>query len=202
MARLARFSAVLILVLAPAAPAVAADTGMLYVKSLPAGATVVIGGKERGKTPVLVRDLPAGDVTVELRIAGVKPVTRQATVEANKVVTIDVAIEIPRASLTIVSEPLEATVILDGRDAGKTPITLEQLQPGEHSLVLLKDRYPRTARSVVLEPGSERVLEVELGTAGESETERATQSDASTSSTPCFEASVPVAFSSTTVERW
>jgi len=172
MARLTRFSVTLILILVPAAPVIAADTGMLYVKSFPSGAVVVIEGKERGKTPVLVRSLPAGDVTVELRFPGVKPVTKQATVKANKVVTIDVAIELPSATLTIVSEPLEATVFLDGRDAGKTPLTLEDLQPGEHRLILLKDGHARTARTVVLKPGSERVLEVKLGTAGGDEAVR------------------------------
>ncbi|MHC4506455.1 MAG: PEGA domain-containing protein, partial [Planctomycetota bacterium] len=172
MARSTGILLVLCQVLCLAAHSLAAETGMLYVKSFPAGATVLIEGKERGKTPVLVRGLPAGEVTVELRIAGVKPVTKQATVEANKVATIDVAIEVPSATLTIISEPLEATVILDGRDAGKTPTTLDKLQPGEHSLILLKDGHPRTARTVLLEPGSERVLEVKLGTAGGDEAAR------------------------------
>ena len=172
MARSTGIHLVLAQILCLAAHSLAADTGMLYVKSFPSGATVVIEGKERGKTPVLVRGLPAGDVTVEFRIAGVKPVTKQATVKANKVATIDVAIQVPSATLTIVSEPLEATVVLDGREVGKTPLTLEHLDPGEHSLLLLKDGHPRTARSVVLGPGDERVLEVKLGTARLDETER------------------------------
>jgi len=175
-----------------AAQAYPSDTGMLYVKSFPSGATVVIGDKERGKTPVLVRDLPAGDITVELRIAGVKPVTKQATVKANKVVTIDVAIEVPSATLTVVSEPLEATVILDGREVGKTPLTLEQLQPGEHSLLLLKEGHPRTARSVVLKPGDERVLEVKLGTAGSEEANDETKLPAPGESVAQAAKSVPV----------
>ena len=150
----------------------AAETGMLYVKSSPPGATVVIGGKARGKTPVLVRDLPAGDVTVELRIAGVEPVTRQATVSADKVLTIEVAIEVPSATLTVISDPLEATVYIDGREVGKTPVTLVHLEPGRRTLVLLKDGYARTARSVVLEPGGERVVEVKLGAAAGDEAVR------------------------------
>jgi hypothetical protein len=151
---------------------------MLYVKSSPSGAAVVIEGKVRGKTPVLVRDLPAGDVTVELRIAGAKPVTRQATVSANKVLTIDVTVEVPSATLTVISDPLEATVFIDDRDVGKTPVTLEHLDPGGHKLILLKDGYPRTARSVVLESGAERVLEVKLGVPGEDETARPASSGA------------------------
>ena len=160
---------VLAAVLCFAAHSPAAETGMLYVKSFPSGATVAVEGKERGKPPVLVRDLPAGNITVEFRIAGVKPVTKQATVKANKVAMINVAIEVRSATLTIISDPLEATVILDGRDVAKTPVTLEHLDAGEHSLVLLKDGSPRTERSVVLEAGGERVFEVKLRTAGSEE---------------------------------
>jgi methionine-rich copper-binding protein CopC len=57
-------------VLCFATNSLAADTDMLHVKSFPSGATVMIDGKERGQTPVLVRDLPAGDISVRLRIAG------------------------------------------------------------------------------------------------------------------------------------
>ncbi|MHC4249953.1 MAG: LamG-like jellyroll fold domain-containing protein [Planctomycetota bacterium] len=159
-------------VLCLATHGLAADTGMLYVKSDPPGATVVIEGKKRGKTPVLVKGLAPGEVTVEVRIAGVKPVTKVAAVKASKVATIDVAIEVPSATLTIVSEPLEATVFMDNQEVGKTPLTLEDLAPGRHQLILLKEGHPRTARSVVLKPGAERVLEVKLGTTGEDETKR------------------------------
>ncbi|MHC4505803.1 MAG: PEGA domain-containing protein, partial [Planctomycetota bacterium] len=159
-------------VLCLAAHGLAADTGMLYAKSYPPGATVIIEGKERGKTPVLVKGLTPGEVTVERRFPGAKPVAKQVTVEAKRVAKIDVHIELPSASLTIVSEPLEATVFLDNQEVGKTPLTLEDIAPGRHQLVLLKDGHPRTVRSVVIEPGSERVLEVRLGTTGGDESAR------------------------------
>jgi len=58
MARLTRLFSALVPVVALAAAAEAAETGMLYVKSDPPGAIVVIAGEERGKTPVLVKGLP------------------------------------------------------------------------------------------------------------------------------------------------
>jgi len=180
MARPTGIHLVLPAVLCLAAHSLAADTGMLYAKSDPPGATVIIEGKERGKTPVLVKGLTPGEVTVELRFPGAKPVAKQVTVEAKRVARIDVHIELASASLTILSEPLEATVFLDNQEVGKTPLTLEDLAPGRHQLILLKDGHPRTARTVVLKPGAERVLEVKLGAAGEDETEHVTQGDAST----------------------
>jgi hypothetical protein len=149
--------------------ALAADPGMLYVKSDPPGATVVIGGVERGKTPVLVKGLPAGDTTITLRLEGAKPVVVRETVEANKVATVSADIDVPGASLTVISDPLEATVYLDQREHGKTPITIDGLLPGRHALLLLKAGFPRAARTIVLAAGEERVLEVKLGTADEDE---------------------------------
>ncbi|MHC4251684.1 MAG: PEGA domain-containing protein [Planctomycetota bacterium] len=162
---MARCVGVLLLLLAVARTALPADTGMLYVKSDPPGATVVIGGVERGKTPVLVKGLPAGETKIELRIEGAKPVVVRETIEANKVARVSAEIDVPGASLTIISDPLEATVYLDKREHGKTPITIEGLQPGEHALLLLKAGSPRTARTIILAAGEERVLEVKLGTA-------------------------------------
>jgi hypothetical protein len=171
MARLIGSCLALVCVLIPAGRTFAAETGMLYVKSDPPGATVVIAGEERGKTPVLIKGLAPGEFTILLRIAGAKPVTRQATVEARKVTTVDVAMEVPSATLTIISEPLEATVFLDQRDVGKTPITLEKLAAGAHHLLLLKRGHPRTVRDVVLQPGAEVTIDVKLGTAQDAKAE-------------------------------
>ncbi|MHC4505352.1 MAG: LamG domain-containing protein, partial [Planctomycetota bacterium] len=46
---------------------------------------------------------------------------------------------------------------------------LQHLDPGRRELVLVKDGYPKTARTVDLKPGSKGVLEVELGTGGGTE---------------------------------
>jgi hypothetical protein len=143
----------------------AADTGMLYVKSDPPGATVVIGGVERGKTPVLVKGLPVVETEITLRIEGAKPVVVRETIEANKVARVSAEIDVPGASLTVISDPLEATVYLDKREHGNTPITIEGLLPGRHHLLLLKKDFPGTTRTIVLVAGEERVLEVKLGTA-------------------------------------
>ncbi|MHC4251394.1 MAG: PEGA domain-containing protein [Planctomycetota bacterium] len=169
MLRMPHLVAALLSAIALAAVAPAADTGMLYVKSDPPGATVVIGGVERGKTPVLVKGLPVGETEITFRIEGAKPVVVRETIEANKVARVSAEIDVPGASLTVISDPLEATVYLDQMEHGKTPISIDGLPPGKHELLLLKAGFPRTARSIVLVAGEERVLEVKLGTAEEDE---------------------------------
>ncbi|MHC4251685.1 MAG: PEGA domain-containing protein [Planctomycetota bacterium] len=142
----------------------AADTGMLYVKSDPPGATVVIGGVERGKTPVLVRDLPEGKTRIEFRVGDAVFVVLQETVVARNVTTVQADVRAPTATLTVVSDPLEATVFLDRAELGRTPFTKTGIPPGSHRLLLLKEGCPRMRRKVALKPGEERVLEVKLRT--------------------------------------
>jgi formylglycine-generating enzyme required for sulfatase activity len=47
--------------------------GSVKITSAPGGATVLVGERELGRTPLLVQDLEPGDVSYELRLAGYKP---------------------------------------------------------------------------------------------------------------------------------
>ena len=145
----------------------AAETGMLYVKSEPPGATVILNGEERGKTPVLLKNVEPGYHVVEVRPQGAGGIEEMVTVEAGKVANLNVRIPQGPASLTVISDPLEATVHLDERERGKTPITIEQVEAGDHEVVLELDDYERAVRKVELRPGENRVLEIRLRRKGE-----------------------------------
>lgn len=47
-----------------------ATVGGLEVRTEPPGAQVTVGGQERGRTPLVVRDLPPGEVEVVVRLGG------------------------------------------------------------------------------------------------------------------------------------
>ena len=145
-----------------ASAGLAAETGMLYVKSEPPGATVLVDGEERGKTPLLVKNLEAGHHVLQLRLADIRSEKELVEVEAGKVTNHSVRMRQEPASLTVISEPLEAAVHLDRRERGETPVTIEELEPGEHEVILFLVDYERAVRKVNLEPGETRVLEVKL----------------------------------------
>ena len=163
MASPIRFCPVSLCVLALAAASQAAETGILYVESDPTGATVLVNGQARGRTPVLVRRVPVGEAALELRVPGAEPVIRRVVVKAMEVVNVSIRIEVGRSVLTVVSDPPKAKVFIDGVPAGRTPLTLEDLAPGRHRVVLLMDGHPKTERTVSLMPGCRRMLEVKLG---------------------------------------
>ncbi|MEP6782068.1 MAG: PEGA domain-containing protein, partial [Acidobacteriota bacterium] len=68
-------------------------TGSLEIKSEPSGARVMIDGQPRGTTPATIRDLPAGDHSLVLELAGRK-VTQAVKIEAGS--TARVVVPIPR----------------------------------------------------------------------------------------------------------
>lgn len=153
---------VLVLLLASAASAQAADAGMLYVLTEPEGATVLVDGEERGKTPVLVRDLEPGLHLLELRHADFATMKRLVTVRPGKVARAEIDFQDAPASLTVATDPFDATVFLDKRELGKAPLTVENLMPGQHELVVCKEDFARVEQELTLKPGENRVLDVKL----------------------------------------
>ncbi|MFN3650521.1 MAG: PEGA domain-containing protein [Armatimonadota bacterium] len=62
-----------------------------------------------------------------------------------------------RSSLTIQSTPAKASVLLDGAPAGRTPLTLKNVPPGEHTLVFSKPGYETVTKEIVYEGGKSKV---------------------------------------------
>jgi hypothetical protein len=152
----------------PAAPAVV--EGRLLVRSEPAGATVIVDGREYGPTPAVVRGLDRGTHTVRLVREGYTPEERSVAITRAQpapslVVTLEPrrpaagriaqlpalpppAIERYTGALVIESRPTGATVYLDNRSVGRTPLTLDRVDAGEHVVRLEREGYQNWSRSV------------------------------------------------------
>ena len=89
----------------------------------PPGARVRAGGRYYGLTP-LVASLPCGPVEISLSYRRYKTVEKKMTLRAEKPVEMKLALERPRHQIKIVSQPGGATVSLNGRRVGKTPLSL------------------------------------------------------------------------------
>jgi PEGA domain-containing protein len=118
--------------LAPAA------TGELTVESTPAGASVLIEGKDRGRTPVSLT-LPPGSYEVELR-RGMERYVVPARVTAGAMSAQHVVLRAggapSRGQLRVTSDPPSATVAVDGRLRGRTPMLVTDLPTGQHEVVV------------------------------------------------------------------
>ena len=127
--------------------------GSLAVQTNPAGVAVFVDGVARGNTPARL-SLNAGSHIVELRGRGVPrvlPVTITAGAEVSQYLELP---ETPSAgSLLVQSDPAGARVSVDGVDHGRAPVSVADLTPGEHEVILQADGGPAVKQKVVIQAG-------------------------------------------------
>jgi hypothetical protein len=120
---------------APGAPR--AGEGELVVQSRPVAARVSIDGEEKGVTPLTI-SLPSGAHVLELQTGKSEPRVVPLTIRAG--VQTAQYIELQNVALTggldVRSEPAGARVVIDGQNRGVTPVTVRDLAPGDHQVVL------------------------------------------------------------------
>jgi len=109
--------------------------GTAVFESVPPGLEVRVDGVVAGKTPLTI-ELTAGRHTVEFwrrntsRRLEVDIKAGKSTIER-----LDWAAK-RKGSLEVLSDPEGATVVVDGKSRGVTPLTIDDLSIGSHSVVL------------------------------------------------------------------
>ena len=93
----------------------------------------------QGKTPATLTDLPTGEYTVIFSREGWPTHTENVVIEHNRAAQI--SSKFPGGSVTITSTPAGASVTRNGLALGGTPLTLEDVQPGEASYTLEVQGY-------------------------------------------------------------
>ncbi len=120
---------------APTAEVLPASKGTLTIDASVKGATVFIDDAPRGSTPLKI-DLPAGNHQV--RLEGGDGLKREftANVVAGKEVSqiVELARDVQTGSIEVRTDPAGAKVSFDGRAVGNSPVTLNDLQPGDHTV--------------------------------------------------------------------
>ena len=111
-------------------------TGTLVVQTNPAGVQVFVDGKEYGQTPARFA-VPVGPHILELRGRGV-PRVMNVNVTAGAEVSqyLEFANTPETGSLRVETQPAGAKVMVDGTDRGVAPVTINDLLPGDHEVIL------------------------------------------------------------------
>ena len=148
----------------PHPPAPAVSTGTVSVNTNPAGAQIVVDGEERGTSP-LTLTLRAGTHVMEVRGAG-EPRSVTLTVEPGGQSA--QYLELPRSVATagrlrIRTEPAGARVSVDGVARGTSPLTIDDLAPGDH-VVGVEGDLGSVKQGVTIEAGVTASLVVPLAT--------------------------------------
>jgi hypothetical protein len=138
-------------------------SGTLTVTTNPAGVPVVIDGEPRGVTPLSLELAPGRH---ELRLAANGGNARVIPLTITAGGTVSQSIELPSAGpqtgqLSVRTEPAGARVSVDGMAQGQTPLTLEGLAPGNHTVVLAND-VSSVTHEVTVQPGATASLVVPM----------------------------------------
>ena len=141
----------------------APTTGTVVVNTDPAGAAVVIDGEAHGATPVTAT-LKPGPHTIEL--ATKDGVRRTMTVNVTANQQLSQFIEMPKAAagtgdLQVRTDPPGAKVVVDGQTRGTSPVTVKDLAPGSHVVVLQND-LGSVNEDVTIQPGATASLVVPM----------------------------------------
>jgi hypothetical protein len=147
----------------------------LLVRSSPVGASVTIDGTPRGTTPLTLRELDLGTRTVVISRPGYVPVERRVTLTADRpsrsveveltpVAAAPAPARAPRAargdvttgSVVVDSRPAGASVTIDGKPSGTTPMTIAALPPGKHTVRLELPGYRPWSQTIDLRAGERR----------------------------------------------
>jgi serine/threonine-protein kinase len=116
--------------------------GQLTVTSTPEGAQVQVDGRTDPGwiTPYVMNNVSLGQHTVTVAKPGFNSETRTVDVASAKSM---LALRLTQlgATLAVTSDPAGASVYLDGKSAGHTPIQIVVPEKGSHTILVRKDGY-------------------------------------------------------------
>jgi len=150
----------------PVEPELAVATAALRITSEPSGAVVTINGEERGATPLLLADLPVGNYDVRITSQGHETFSElvAVTVDEPEVkfhAELDREAPVP-GHVEFVSEPAGASVTVDGRTLGSTPLAAQRLSAGRHRVVVNKTGYQAWTDTITVVAGDQATVQARL----------------------------------------
>jgi hypothetical protein len=140
---------------------------LLTVTSSPAGATVYLGDRVIGETPIRDHAVAAGLFHVRLQKSGFTPVDTTLVSETGRPLTISLeltseAIDAGTAVGTITSIPDDAAVWINERPVGRTPYSLEEAAPDTLMIEVRKEGFRDWQQERNISPGESFTIAASL----------------------------------------
>ena len=136
--------------------------GGMNLQSVPDGASLIVNGEYRGMTPLNISGLSPGNYAVTFSRFGFNELSIQVPVEQGKIAEVTATLQPKTGTLAVNSTPPGARVLLDGADAGISPVVLENISADNHTVMLEKDGYLTAAREVRITAGQVSAVEISL----------------------------------------
>lgn len=137
-------------------------TGLVLLQSSPDGADIEINGANRGKAPLLLPDLPPGTYRAKGSLAGYLDRTVEFEVKDRVPLKVLVPLSSDSATLIVRTQPVGATVAVNGLTRGVTPCTLDRLPAGAAEVAISLSDYEVYRSAVKLQANEEQTIDVTL----------------------------------------
>jgi hypothetical protein len=108
--------------------------GTMDLSSNPNGTSVVVNNAYKGRTPLRLEGLEPGTYNVTFSRFGYFPFSTPVKVESGSVSEVIAGLVQQTGGLAINTSPGGARVLIDGADAGISPVTLTSLTAGNHTM--------------------------------------------------------------------
>ena len=137
-------------------------SGGIQINTTPKGATIILDGEERGKSPLILTDIAPGMHTIVLILENYNNLTKNIVVKPGMLETVDEIISKKMGDLYIKSNPSGANVYLNGISKGKTPISLKYLEIGDYLLKVEYDDYEEYNEQILVEFNYDKTINIDL----------------------------------------
>lgn len=125
-------------------------------------ASIFLDGKQVGSGKrVVVDPAPAGVHELRVTAPEFNDWTGKVTLRPGALTPVEVALRGSLGVLVVKSDP-PARVLLDGRDHGESPVTIDPVQPGSHGLKVTADGHSTVLQAIVIDPGKTAAVEIKL----------------------------------------
>ncbi len=137
------------------------NVGVLTIATVPESAFVIFDDKLKGKSPVIMKDIPVGKHIIMLKKKGffAKKATVNVTAGSENELTFKL---IKPVHLAITSDPTGASVQINREEVGKTPYSDSKLKPSTYIVVLSMEGHKKEQHSVTLNSGERDSMHVTL----------------------------------------
>ena len=116
--------------------------------------------------PIRLNELSEGEHKWEIRATGYETVTGQFSLVKGKNVFIYKTLESSMGKVLIESNPSDSIVYLDGENVGLTPLNMENVDAGVHSVVIEHKRYAKAFRTMDNTLGNKGVVKASMSKMG------------------------------------
>lgn len=136
--------------------------GRLTLLITPSGASISINGKFKGKAPIGTLSLPAGSHKLEISHPGYANISQGITITGGSELKQSFSLQALSGKLSVNSTPAGASVEIDGKPMGKTPLNDVDVPMGPHMIKVKYKGYQDTSRRVNISPQKSESITVVL----------------------------------------